>query len=104
MRHGQLEADSQLINPQLISQNGRPTVTFWQTLTGNRSLYGNFELLDSNNLSVGEVTNVAVYTPLSRRKVYISLQQPVVGPLTLKYKENPQYGGNIELAIPVNIQ
>ncbi|MBB1387625.1 hypothetical protein H5119_19215 [Pseudoalteromonas sp. SG45-5] len=104
VRHGQLEADSQLINPQLISQNGRPTIMFWQTLTGNRSLYGNFELTDSNNLPVGEVTNVAVYTPLSRRKVYISLQQPVVGPLTLKYTENPQYGGNIELAIPVNIQ
>ncbi len=104
VRHGQLEADSQLINPQLISQNGRPTIMFWQTLTGNRSLYGNFELTDSNNLPVGEVTNVAVYTPLSRRKVYISLQQPIVGPLTLKYTENPQYGGNIELAIPVNIQ
>lgn len=104
VRHGQLEADSELINPQLISQNGRPTIMFWQTLTGNRSLYGNFELVDSNNLLVGEVTNVAVYTPLSRRKVYITLQEPISGPLTLKYKESVMYGGNIELAIPVNIQ
>jgi len=104
VRHGQLEADSKLINPQLITQNGHPTLTFWQTLTGNRSVYGNFELVNSDNLPVGELTNVAVYTPLSRRKVYITLQEPISGPLTLKYKENASYGGNIELAIPVNIQ
>lgn len=103
VRHGQVEADSALINPQLITQNGRPTLTFWQTLTGNRSVYGNFELVDENDLLIGEITNVAVYTPLSRRKIYITLQQPITGPLVLKYKENVLYGGKIELALPINI-
>ena len=104
VRHGQLEADSELINPQLITQNGRPTLTFWQTLTGNRSVYGNFELVDENNVMIGEIANVAVYTPLSRRKVYITLQAPVTGPVTLNYKENELYGGKIELEITINIQ
>ncbi|MFP3457605.1 hypothetical protein R0J89_15260, partial [Psychrobacter sp. SIMBA_152] len=71
---------------------------------GNRSVYGNFELVDENNVMVGEIANVAVYTPLSRRKVYITLQAPVTGPLTLNYKENELYGGKIELAIPINIK
>jgi len=103
VRHGQLEAVSQLVNPKLITRNGQSTLAFWQTLEGNRSLYGNFELVDSDDKIIGEIRNVAVYKPLSRRQVYISLQRRVEGPLTLKYSENLQYGGNIELAIPINI-
>lgn len=103
VRHGQLEVISELLNPKLILQNGQPTLTLWQTLKGNRSLYGDFKLLNSENELIGEIRNVAVYTPLSRRKVYISLQEPVNGPLTLQYTENTEYGGNIELTIPVNI-
>jgi len=103
VRHGQLEVTSEVLNPKFILQNGQPTLMLWQTLKGNRSLYGDFKLLNSENKLVGEIHNVAVYTPLSRRKVYISLQEPVNGPLTLQYTENTEYGGNIELTIPVNI-
>lgn len=103
VRHGQLEVTSKLLNPKFILQNGQPTLTLWQTLKGNRSLYGDFKLLNSENKLIGEIHNVAVYTPLSRRKVYISLQEAVNGPLTLQYTENTEYGGNIELTIPVNI-
>ncbi|TMP40815.1 hypothetical protein CWB81_20965, partial [Pseudoalteromonas sp. S1688] len=67
VRHGQLEADSELINPQLITQKGRPTLTFRQTLTWNRSVNGNFKLVEENNVMIGQIANVAVYTPISRR-------------------------------------
>jgi len=103
VRHGQLQATSELINPKYILQNGQPTLMLWQTLQGNRSLYGDFKLLNSENEIIGELHNVAIYPPLSRRKIYILLQQPSNGPLTLHYAENPEYGGNIELTIPVNI-
>jgi len=103
VRHGQLEATSELLSPKFILQNGQPTLMLWQSLNGNRSLYGDFKLVNNEDKIVGELHNVAVYPPLSRRKVYILLQQPSTGPLTLHYAENTEYGGNIELTIPVNI-
>lgn len=103
VRHGRLTADSTLVNPQFVTQNGRPTVMLWQTLSGDRSLYGNFTVLNENEQIVGEVRNVGVYTPLSRRKVFIPLYAPVQGPVTIHYQESTQYGGNIELEVPMQL-
>ncbi|MBE0368045.1 fimbrial biogenesis chaperone [Pseudoalteromonas aurantia] len=103
VRHGQLEVSSQLINPQLVTQNGRSNVLVWQTLQGNRSLYGDFKILDSDKQIVGEIRNVGVYTPLNRRKVFIPLQTSVQGPVTIQYIENNKYGGSIELEVPMQL-
>jgi P pilus assembly chaperone PapD len=97
VRHGQLEVESDLVNPQLITQNGQPTIMFWQTRTGNRSLYGDFKVISSDNTVIGELNNLAVYTPLTRRKVYISLTEDATGPITIQYQENKRYGGNVSL-------
>ena len=104
VRHGKLEAESSIVNPQLITQNGQPTVMFWQTLKGNRSLYGNFQVMNSDRAIVGEVNNLAVYTPLTRRKVYIPLTQQVEGPLTIEYQENKRYGGKLALTETINTE
>jgi hypothetical protein len=70
---------------------------FWQTRAGNRSLYGDFKVINSDNTVIGELNNLGVYTPLTRRKVYISLTEDVTGPITIQYQENQRYGGKISL-------
>ncbi len=97
VRHGQLEVQSDLVNPQLITQNGQPTIMFWQTREGNRSLYGDFKVISNDETVIGELNNLAVYTPLTRRKVYIPLTEEVSGPITIQYQENIRYGGKISL-------
>jgi hypothetical protein len=104
VRHGRLEVESSITNPQLITQNGQPTVMFWQTREGDRSLYGDFKVLNSDNTIVGEKNNLAVYTPLTRRKIYIPLTQQVTGPLTIEYQENKRYGGKLSLTETMNTE
>jgi hypothetical protein len=104
VRHGRLEVESSIVNPQLITQNGQPTVMFWQTLEGNRSLYGDFKVMTSDKTVVGQINNLAIYTPLTRRKVYIPLTQQVTGPLTIEYQENKRYGGKLSLTETMNTE
>jgi hypothetical protein len=104
VRHGQLKVESKIINPQLITQNGQPTVMFWQTREGNRSLYGDFKVLNSDNTVVGEINSVGVYTPLSRRRIYIPITQEITGPLTIEYQENKRYGGRLLLTETMNTE
>ncbi len=102
VRHGQLQAQSSIVNPQLITQNGQPTLMFWQTLEGDRSLYGNFKVISSDETVIGELNNLAIYPPLTRRKVYIPLSQDVAGPVTIQYQENESYGGKLSLIETIN--
>jgi hypothetical protein len=104
VRHGRLEVESSIVNPQLITQNGQPTVMFWQTREGNRSLYGDFKVMTSDKTIVGQINSLAVYTPLTRRKVYIPLTEQVTGPLTIEYLENKRYGGKLSLTETINTE
>ncbi|GMM84947.1 hypothetical protein [Pseudoalteromonas sp. MTN2-4] len=103
VRHGRLEVESNIVNPQLVTQNGQPTVMFWQTLNGNRSLFGDFKILNEDEEVVGEIKNLGVYTPLTRRKVFIPLTESASGPLTIQYEENIRYGGKVSLTETLNI-
>lgn len=103
VRHGKLEVSSSLENPQLIMQNSQPTLQFWQTISGNRSLFGDFIIHDKDKQEVGRLNSVAVYLPLTRRKVNIALSADAQGELTISYQEQRKYGGNIELKTHINI-
>jgi P pilus assembly chaperone PapD len=103
VRHGRLEVESDIVNPQLVTQNGQPTVMFWQTLNGNRSLFGDFKILNEDEEVIGEIRNLGVYTPLTRRKVFIPLTENASGPLTILYEENIRYGGKVSLTETLNI-
>ena len=98
VRHGKLSAAGELVNPQLVMQNGLPSIQLWQQLDGNRSLYGDFVLLAEDNQEVGRVNNVALYPPLTRRKVYIPLNKDVQGKITIQYTEQGKYGGDLALS------
>lgn len=103
VRNGKLQASSTLENPHLIMQNSQATIQLWQTLSGNRSLFGDFFVLDKNNNEVGRINGIGVYLPLTRRKVNIPLTPDAQGELTIHYQEQREYGGNIRAETAINI-
>lgn len=103
IRHGKLTAMSTLENPQLIMQNSLPTIQLWQTLSGERSIFGDFVVKDGNDQEVGRINGVAVYVQLKRRQVNIPLSNTAQGKLTIHYNEQRDYGGNIKLMSEITI-
>ncbi len=101
VRHGRLNAETSLQEAKLVRVGNVAHVEFWQTLDGNRSLFGNFILEDEDGNEVGVLNNSAVYQPLDRKKVIIPLQSEVQGNVTIKFKEIAKYGG--DLAAETNI-
>ena len=99
VRHGEVTVESQLLEPSVVVHNGVTHVQVLQTRIGNRSLYGNFIVQTEDGTEVGVLNNVATYRPLERRKVLIPLQNPVKGPVTVKYVENSKFGGTIESSV-----
>jgi hypothetical protein len=95
VRHGQLNASTDLLNPRLVMVGGTPNIEFWQSLEGNRSLFGNFIVTDSQGNEIGILKNSAVYQPLKRRKVLISLNKPTKGKVNIDYQEIAKYGGDL---------
>lgn len=103
IRHGRTEVTSELLEPKLVMIEDAPHIEVWQSLNGNRSLFGNFIVMDKNGDEVGLVNHIATYMPLSRRKVLIPLSKKVSGLVTIKYNELTQYGGSIESTTTLNI-
>jgi P pilus assembly chaperone PapD len=103
-RHGRLEAKTELLEPRLIMRSGVPHVEFWQTLEGNRSLFGNFIVSDNKGNELGVLNNSAVYLPLKRRKVNIPLNDMVKGKVVIDYKEIAKFGGNLAAKTEIELK
>lgn len=103
IRHGKLTAEAELLKPQLIMQNGRPTVSVYLASNSNRSLFGNFVITNEQGEEVGRLNNVAIYPPLTKRVVDIPLTKTVQGVASINFSENPQYGGDISLDKTINL-
>jgi hypothetical protein len=97
IRHGQVFAEAQLKSPNLVMQNGHPTMQFTIASEGNRSLFGNAYIVDSKNNEIGRIDNIALYPPLKERLVYIPLVSATKGEVTIHFDEQIKYGGNISL-------
>lgn len=93
VRHGRLTASTSLQDARLVNVGATPSIELWQTLEGNRSVFGNFIVEDEQGNEVGVLNNSAVYQPLNRRKVIIPLNQNVSGEVKVKFSEIAQYGG-----------
>ncbi|MEP1551223.1 MAG: hypothetical protein ABJJ44_04340 [Paraglaciecola sp.] len=104
IRHGRTEATSELLEPKLVMLEDVPHIEVWQSLDGNRSLFGNFIATDKNGNEVGLVNHIAAYMPLSRRKVLIPLTKEVSGLVTIKYNEIAEFGGSIESTTTLDIE
>jgi P pilus assembly chaperone PapD len=97
IRHGHTKASASIEHPQLIMQNSMPTITLLLERTGNRSLYGDFSITNSENQEIGRINGIALYPPLPRRTVNINLTQQTHGTITIRFIEPAKYGGNITL-------
>jgi fimbrial chaperone protein len=95
VRHGRVEASTELLEPRLVMRSDIPHIEFWQSRQGNRSLYGNFIVSDEQGNELGILSNSAVYLPLNRRKITIGLNKMVKGKVLIEYKEIAKFGGNL---------
>ena len=94
VRHGETSAKTTLENTRLVNSQDAKFIELWQTLDGNRSLFGNFTVENEEGEVVGLLNGVAVYTPLAKRKVMIPIDELVAKEtLTVKYQEVSAYGG-----------
>ncbi len=85
VRHGTLDATASLSNLRLskgdASFNGRPTLTFQIDRSGERSVFGDIAIAyrppgSGEDYTIGEISQLAVYTPNARRIVTLPLRVP----------------------------
>ena len=96
VRHGRLEATTELLQPRLVLKGDTPHIELWQSLQGNRSLFGDFIVSDEDGNELGILNSSAVYLPLQGRKILIPLKQVTKGKVIIHYREIAKYGGKLE--------
>lgn len=103
IRHGHTTATATLSNPALIQQKDKQALHLTLHRTGNRSLYGDFEVfgvttVNENGTSLFKQQGVAHYPPLLKRKVQILLPSDIplhaYSQLRVVFQEREKYGGN----------
>lgn len=104
VRNGRTEVVTELKNPQYTLVDDKPTINIWQTLDGNRSLFGNFTITDKDGNEVGVINNAAIYRPLTGRNIAIPLSQPVKGKVLIQYQEIEKYGGSLTAQTELTIR
>jgi fimbrial chaperone protein len=104
VRHGRLEAKTQLLEPRLVMKGDTPHIELWQSLEGNRSLFGDFIVTDQEGNEIGLLKSSAVYLPLKGRKILIPLKGNVKGKAHIGYKENAKYGGDLEVTTEIELR
>ncbi len=85
VRHGTLDATASLSNLQLAAAgatpDGRPSLKFQINRSGDRSVFGDISIAyhppgSTQEYIIGEISQLAVYTPNSRRSVTMPLRVP----------------------------
>jgi P pilus assembly chaperone PapD len=85
VRHGKLEATATLSNLRLATgsatPDGQPALEFRINRNGDRSVFGDISIAyyppgSNQEYIIGEITQLAVYTPNSHRSVTMSLHVP----------------------------
>lgn len=105
VRHGELSASGSLSGFNIISGAGSaegPSLSFQINRTGNQSLFGDITATyitgGGNQYVIGEISQLAVYTPNSRRKIVLRLRVPEKvklsgGRLLVEYRARAEDGG-----------
>lgn len=103
IRHGKTFATASLSSPVLTQAGKQQKLSLTLNRTGNRSLYGDFQLLgltgpDDSGTPLFEQKGLAHYTPLTARKVNLLLPENInlrpYSHLKVIFQERPKYGGN----------
>lgn len=104
VRNGRTNATTELQNPKYSLVNDKPSIQLWQTLEGNRSLFGNFTILDEDGEEIGVLNRAAVYRPLNGRNISIPLSKPITGNATIQYQEIEKFGGSLSAQTEISIK
>lgn len=118
VRHGKLSASASLSNFRLDSDNrtpdGKPILNFRINRTGTRSLFGDISVTyrpagSNDEYVVGQINQLAVYTPNSHRNVALPLQVPErvklsAGRLIVEYRAASAAEGDMLARAQVDIR
>lgn len=112
VRQGDLSATASISTASLSTANGNPTLSLRIDRTGTRSLFGDIAVTyvkpDGQEYVVGEISQLAVYTPNASRRISVSLRVPdgvklSGGRLRVEYRARPDDGGETLAAARVNV-
>lgn len=107
VRHGELSASASISDIVLsrgdAKNDGQPMVSFSINRSGARSLFGDVSITyrsadGREEFVIGQINQLAVYTPNSRRRISLPLRVPVHvtlsgGRLRVEYRARPDDGG-----------
>ncbi|MFK8020780.1 MAG: molecular chaperone [Pseudomonadales bacterium] len=109
VRHGEQSASMNIADASMgQSDEGTKTMDFTLTRQGSRSIYGDVNLWEitpqGEKRNIGRARGLAVYAPNHQRSFSIELDETkeVASPnskLLLEYKEDPNFGGNLQANI-----
>lgn len=115
VRHGELSASASLSGFDIISGAGStegPSLSFQINRTGNRSIFGDitatYDTGGGDKYVIGEISQLAVYTPNARRKVVLRLRVPEKvklsgGRLLVEYRARADDGGKVLASATVRV-
>lgn len=93
VRFGELTTQGSISDIKLVNKS----LSFNILHSGQRSLYGNIEVVDSNSGDViGIRKNLSIYVGVTKQRIEMNLQQKPKGELKIQFKEEPLNGDEIE--------
>jgi hypothetical protein len=95
IRKGQLTATVEISGAQLMTQNNTVWVETLLNRQGDRSIYGNFTIVDANGTLLGELNGVSHYLQATQVPVKINLSQKPIGRLDITFTEDDRFGGDL---------
>ncbi len=91
-RIGDLQATARMSTPKINNNN---QLFLIMHRTGNRSLYGNVTVTDSNSGRViGRHNGLAIYLPVEKQDFHVNLTERPQGAVIINFVENEKFGGD----------
>jgi P pilus assembly chaperone PapD len=103
VRNGQLSSGATIDGARLLTQDGRQAIAIELSRTGNRSVYGDIQVLKPGSKDpVVTVRGVAIYPEINRRTVTLAPAETfagsLAGPATIQFLERTDEGAGRLLA------
>ena len=102
VRKGELSAVASIEDAKLIVEDSRAKVSLNLVRTGNRSLYGDFEVLDSAGTEIGKLKGISHYIQATSVPVTLNLTSVPQGSVTVVFSEDKRFGGSESSSVIIN--
>lgn len=102
VRKGELSAVAAIEDAKLVVDGSSAKVNLNLVRTGNRSLYGDFEVLDSAGTEIGKIKGISHYIQATKVPVSLSLNSIPQGSITVIFTEDKRFGGSESTSVIIN--